>query len=369
MSLLAAMFIGRRVLLTSIWHGGAGIIPGLNEDFYAWLCKWGAIALSFVQESPFFNEDEPLRMPLANYVEETEDQDLEEETAMRSGIGFRRQWIRPGAVPRRRRGGVPTRTQNLRSALYFLRATFGTYFPLAVRYLRGEEMRPTAPPPFRARDMTPFQEEEDEDYVFSDRETSPSLSEDEYEESVRASTPGLAFSREPTPVPRHLRRSNRRFIRDESPFAREPSPFRRETSPFDTLEEHPPSSFNNHPPSVGSSFLEDEDNINPINELFPNFASTIDSLLNPSSQAEFEDSQLLMSHLSSPNVLTRSRYREATESQRLQALIRNRRPPRSSTEREGRYPAEIQKCAVCKTNPRVIVNWPCRYTYSRLRLM
>lgn len=356
------MLIGRRDLRTSIWDGGVGI-PGLNEDFYAWLCKWGVIALTSVQEATFLNENEALRMPLATVVEGTEDQDPEEEIAMRSGIGFRREWIRTGSVAKSRSVGVPTRTQNFRSALYFLRATFRTYLALAVRYLHGEEMRPRAATPYGARGMTPYEEEEDEDYVFSDRETSPSLSEDEDADSVRASTPGLTFSRETTPVPRHLRSSNRRFVREESPFAREPSPFRRETTPFDTLEEYPPSSFNSHPPSVGSSFLEEEDDINPINELFPNFASTINSLLNPSSQAEFEDSQLLMSHMSSRNILTRSRYREETESQRLQKLIRNRRPRRRSSTEEARYVAEIQKCAVCKTNPRVIVIWPCRYTH------
>jgi hypothetical protein len=91
-----------------------------------------------------------------------------------------------------------------------------------------------------------------------------------------------------------------------------PGPFRRETTPFDTLEEYPPSSFNSHPPSVGSSFLEEEDNINPIHELFPNFASTIKSLLKSVITGWIRS---LMSHMSSPDVLTRSRYRKETESE------------------------------------------------------
>jgi hypothetical protein len=374
-SLFATMLIGRRDLRTSIWDGGVGV-PGLNEDFYAWLFKWGVIALTSVQEATFLNENEALRMPRATVIEGIEDQDPEEETAMRSGIGFRREWIRTGSITKSRSTGVPTRTQNFRSALYFLRATFRTYLALTLRYLHGEETRPRARTPFSARGVTPYDEEEDEDYVFSDRDTSPSLSEDE-EESVRASTSGLSFSRESTPVQRHTRSSNRRFVREQSPFVREVSPFLRETSipprrqrettPFDTLEENPPSSFNAHPPSVGSSVFSDDDEdgiTDPINELFPDFASTINTLLNPSSQAESEDSQLLMSHLSSQNVLTRSRYREETESQRLEKLIRQRRPRRrSSTEtEEDRYVAEVQKCAVCRTNPRVIVIWPCRYT-------
>lgn len=383
-SLLATMLIGRRDLRTSIWDGGVGV-PGLNEDFYAWLFKWGVIALTSVQEATFLNENEALRMPATTVVENMDDQDLEEEHAIRTGIGFRREWIRTGSVTKNRGTGIPTRTQNFRTALYFIRATFRTYVALLLRLLRGEESRRPrmrASTPYSTRGMTPYDEEEDEDYVFSDRDTSPSLSDGENsgDESVRATTPRFGdFSRESTPVP-----PSRRNIRGKSHFnraIREPSPFlhqtlpdpeyrrKRETTPFDTLELNPPSSFNNNPPSIHSSVIsdtEDDDEeelpTNPLTELFPDFASTISSLLNPSSQAESEDSQLLISHLSSQRVLTRSRYREETESQRLEKLIESRRPRRRSSAEteEDRYVAEVQRCAVCRTNPRVIVIWPCR---------
>src|SRR5271163_4869549 len=91
-SLFARMFIGHRDLRTSIWDGGVGV-PGLNEDFYAWLFKWGIIALTSVQESAFLNENEALRMPRTTYVENGYEQDLGEESAIRSGIGFQREWI------------------------------------------------------------------------------------------------------------------------------------------------------------------------------------------------------------------------------------------------------------------------------------
>lgn len=390
-SLLATMLIGRRDLRTSIWDGGVGV-PGLNEDFYAWLFKWGVIALTSVQEATFLNENEALRMPPTTVVESTDDQDLEEEQAIRTGIGFRREWIRTGSVTKTRGTGIPTRTQNFRSALYFLRATFRTYVALLLRFLRGEESRrprTRTTSPYNTRGMTPYDEDEDEDYVFSDRDTSPSLSDDDdsEDESVRGSISGFGgFSRESTPVGGHKRTaSNRRNTRGKSPFnrqIRESSPFlhetipdstyrkQRETTPFDTLELNPPSSFNNNPPSIHSSAISDDDDdedrpTNPLTELFPDFASTISSLLNPSSQAESEDSQLLISHLSSQHVLTRSRYREETESQRLENLIKTRRPRRRSSAEteEDRYVAEVQRCAVCRTNPRVIVIWPCRFSF------
>ena len=382
------MLIGRRDLRTSIWDGGVGV-PGLNEDFYAWLFKWGVIALTSVQEATLLNENEALRMPRTTVVENMDEKDPEEETAIRNGIGFRREWIRTGTVIKNRGDGIPSRTQNFRSALYFVRATFRTYFALILRYLRGEESqrpRMRANTPYSTRGMTPYDEDEDEDYVFSDRDTSPSVSDDEsVDESARGAGPGSRFTRDNTPVPRS-RRIPGRYTREDSPFNRhfrEPSPFvreivpasdaprrQRETTPFDTLESNPPSSYNSNPPSVILTDLSDDDDqedeeppTDPLAELFPNIATTISTFLNPSSQAESEDSQLLISHLSSQRVMTRSRYRDETESQRLERLIRYRRPRRrSSTEtEEDRYVAEVQKCAVCRTNPRVIVIWPCRY--------
>ena len=387
-SLFATMFIGRRDLRTSIWDGGVGV-PGLNEDFYAWLFKWGVIALTSVQEATFLNENEALRMPRTTVVENTNEQDPEEETAIRNGIGFRREWIRTGTVVKNRGNDIPSRTQNFRSAIYFVRATFRTYVALLSRYLRGEESqrpRMSGNTPYNIRDMTPYNEDEDEDYVFSDRDTSPSWSDDEsVDESVQGATPGSRFSRDNTPVPRS-RKMRGRYTREDSPFNRhfgEPGPLvretvpvsntprrRRETTPFDTLASNPPSSYNSNPPSVALTDLSDDDEeedeespTDPLAELFPNIATTISTFLNPSSQAESEDSQLLISHLSSQRVMTRSRYRDETESQRLERLIHYRRPRRrSSTETdEDRYVAEVQKCAVCRTNPRVIVIWPCRY--------
>ena len=136
-SLFATMLIGRRDLRTSIWDGGVGV-PGLNEDFYAWLFKWGVIALTSVQEATFLNENEALRMPRTTIIENTDEQDLEEEHAIRTGIGYRREWIRNGNVTKARGNGIPSRTQNFRATLYFVRATFRTYFVLVLRYLRGE---------------------------------------------------------------------------------------------------------------------------------------------------------------------------------------------------------------------------------------
>ena len=386
-SIFATMLIGRRDLRTSIWDGGVGV-PGLNEDFYAWLFKWGVIALTSVQEATLLNENEALRMPRTTVVENAEEQDWEEEHAIRAGIGFRREWIRTGNVSKVRGSGIPSRAQNFRATLYFLRAAFRTYLALALRYLRGEEPhrpRTRADTPYSTRGVTPYDENDDEDYVPSDRESSPPLSDGE-DESVDESGPGytpLSSSRENTPVARSLRET--RFVREDGPFSRhvrEPSPFlreivplteisrkEREQTPFDTLEPNPPSSYNSHPPSVVSSALssdeeeEEETDSNPLAELFPNMASTISTFLSPSSQAESEDSQLLISHFSSQRILTRSRYRDETESQRLEKLIHYRRPRRrSSTEMdEDGYVAEVQKCAVCRTNPRVIVLWPCRY--------
>lgn len=379
-SLLATIFIGRRDLRASIWDGGVGV-PGLNEDFYAWLFKWGVIALTSVQEATFLNENEALRMPRTTIVEASDEQDLEEEHAIRTGIGFRREWIRTGTVTKSRGNGIPSRTRNFRSALYFIRATVRTYIALISRYLRGEtarQPRMRATTPYSVRGMTPYDEDDDPDYVFSDRETSPTLSDDDvYDQSVRAITPMPRMSRENTPIPRHLK-----MTRGDSPFHRqfrEPSPFLQEmagpsesrrqrgTTPFDTLESNPPSTYNSHPPSVVSDDDDDdgEDQVpsDPLSELFPDIATTLTHLLNPSSQSESEDSQLLISHLSSSQVLTRSRYRDETESQRLEKLIQYRRPQRrrSSTETsEDRNIAEVQKCAVCRTKPRVIVIWPCR---------
>jgi len=382
-SLLATMFINRRDLRTSIWDGGVGV-PGLNEDFYAWLFKWGVIALTSVQEATFLNENEALRMPRTTIIESTEDQDLEEEEAIRNGIGFQREWIRTGTVVKNRSTGISSRTQNFRAALYFVRATFRTYLALLFRYLNGEhigEVRRRENTPYSIRGVTPYNEDEDPDYVFSDRDTSPSVSDDEdvYEESLREGTPepstsamtstaGGPFIRESSPFDRE--------VRETSPFYNETIPSNRtrtsrrmrETTPFETLEPNPPSSYNANPPSPDSADfadVEDDTPSNPLAELFPDFAATMTSLLNPSSQAESEDSQLLISHLSSQRILTRSRYRDETESQRLESFIRHRRPRRrSSTEtEEDRYVAEVQKCAVCRTNPRVIVIWPCRYPF------
>src|SRR5579859_7101113 len=212
-SLFATLLIGRRDLRTSIWDGGVGV-PGLNEDFYAWLFKWGVIALTSVQEATFLNENEALRMPRTTVVETVDDTDLEEENAIRSGIGFRREWIRTGTVSKTRSGGVTGRRENFRTAFYFVRATVRTYTALLLRWLNGEETRPRrmrATTPYYTRGMTPYEEEEDEDYVFSDRDTSPSLSEDDDDdnESVREVTPRPGWSRE-GPVPRPSRMGQRR---------------------------------------------------------------------------------------------------------------------------------------------------------------
>jgi len=383
-SFLAITFIGRRDLRTSILDGGVGV-PGLNEDFYAWLFKWGVIALTSVQEATFLNENEALRMPQTTIIE-NQDLDLHQEEAIRSGIGFRREWIRTGTVSKHRTTIVSSRIQNFRSALYYVRATFRTYIALMFRWLNGQhtnQMRTVREnTPYSARGMTPYNEDEDPDYIFSDRDTSPSTSDDEeYEESVREGTSAPLTS------------TRQRFTREESPFereVREPSPFFnetkqnrtrtarrvRDTTPFDTLEPNPPSSYNANPPTPrGVPDFSDEDESrdennppeNPLAELFPDFAATMTSLLNPSSQAESEDSQLLMSHMSSQRVLTRSRYRDETESQRLESLVRHRRRQRrrsSNETEEDRFVAEVQKCAVCRTNPRVIVIWPCRYHAS-----
>lgn len=378
-SLFATLLIGRRDLRTSIWDGGVGV-PGLNEDFYAWLFKWGIIALTSVQEATFLNENEALRMPRTTVVENIDDTDLEEENAIRSGIGFRREWIRTGTVSKNRVTGIPSRRENFRSAFYFVRATFRTYLALLLRYLHGEEpsrgSRMRAATPYSTRGMTPYDEEEDEDYVFSDRDSSGSSDDEGSDGSVMGGR-----SRGNTPIPGSHRSPRNRFIREDSPFDKEflrgreqsedipflretihPHSRHRETTPFDTLEENPPSSYNLNPP-LQSSDDEDFTPPNPLAELFPDFASTISSLLNPTSQSESEDTQLLMSHLSSQNILTRSRYHEETESQRLEKLIRHRRiRHRSSNDtEEDRDVAEVQKCAVCRTNPRVIVIWPCRF--------
>ena len=58
--------------------------------------------------------------------------------------------------------------------------------------------------------------------------------------------------------------------------------------------------------------------------------------------------------------MTRGRYRQETESQRLETLIQYRRRPRRGSDATDEV-YEIQRCVVCKTNPRVIVLWPCRY--------
>jgi hypothetical protein len=386
-SLFAAMLIGRRDLRTSIWDGGVGV-PGLNEDFYAWLFKWGIIALTSVQEATFLNENEALRMPRTTIVENMDDRDLEEENAIRSGIGFRREWIRTGTVSKNRIGGLPSRRENLRSAFFFVRATFRTYTALLLRYLHGEE--PSAPriratTPYLTRGVTPYDEDNDEDYIFSDRDTNPSSDdEDDADVSTTASS-RRGRSRGNTPIPAPFRTPGSLFLREDSPFdteflarrQREYSPFlretvipstsprsQRETTPFDILEIDPPSTYNAKPPSISDH----EDNYfpppNPLSELFPDLASTISSLLNPSSQTESEDSQLLMSHLSSQQILTRSRYRDETEAQRLEKLIRTRRVRQrlSNDTEENHDVAEVQKCAVCRTNPRVIVIWPCRFS-------
>ena len=375
-SLFATMLIGRRDLRASIWDGGVGV-PGLNEDFYSWLFKWGVIALTSVQEATFLNENEALRMPRTTVVENTDEQDFEEENAIRRGIGFSREWIRTGTVTKNRANDIPSRSQNFRSALYFIRATFQTYFALVVRCLRGEETnRPImrGDTPYGTRGVTPYDEDEDEDYVFSDRDTSPSSSEDEEDEvSIRGATRGPRFSSDGIPLPRS-RKTPVRFTREDSPFLREGHPSshtsrrHRETTPFDTLESNPPSSYNSNPPSIISTDISDNEEdgqspTDPLAELFPNIATTISTILNPSSQAESEDSQLLATHLCSQRILTRSRYRDETESQRLETLIQYHRPRRRSSNEteEDRYVAEVQKCAVCRTNPRVIVIWPCRY--------
>jgi len=377
-SLTATLLIGRRDLRTSIFDGGVGI-PGLNEDFYAWLFKWGVIALTSVQEATFLNENESLRMPTTTIVESQDEQDLEEENAIRSGIGFRREWIRTGTVSKNRSNGMPTRAQNFRSALLYVRATFRTYLALALRYLRGEEpprMRMRANTPYSTRGTTPYDEEEDEDYVFSDRESSPV----DFEESSDEEEDDDDFLRRDASISPTMRPTARN-IREASPFNREfrePSPFlnqtvhrsdssrrAREMTPFDIEEPNPPSSYNANPPTFDDADDEGEESQNLITELFPDLASTISSIFRPSSQAESEDSQVFISHMSSDRVLTRSRYREESESQRLEKLIRFRRPRRSSsnTTDDDYYVAEVQKCAVCRTNPRVIVIWPCRFVF------
>jgi hypothetical protein len=379
------MFIERRDLQTSIWDGGVGI-PGLNEDFYAWLLNWGVIALTSVQEATFLTENEALRMPRTTIVENIEEQDLEEERAIRDRIGFRREWIRTGAVAQTRGNEIPSRIQNFTSALYFARATFQTYLALLLRYLRGEEtqrQRIRGITPYSERGATSYDEDEDEDYVFSDRDTSPSLSDndDSMDESIRGTTPAPRFSRENTPVP-PPKRTQAQFIREGSPFDRrfrEESPFlrevfpvsspsqkQRETTPFEIPKSNPSSPYNGNPPFVVSTDLskdEEDEEEQPIAELFPDIAITISTFLHPSSQSESEDSQLLFSHLSSQRVLTRSRYRDETESQRLEHVIQYRRRGRRSSNEtdEDQYVAAVQKCAVCRMNPRVIVIWPCRY--------
>ena len=377
-SLTATLLIGRRDLRTSIFDGGVGI-PGVNEDFYAWLFKWGVIALTSVQEATFLNENEALRMPTTTIVESQDEQDLEEENAIRSGIGFRREWIRTGTVTKNRsNSGISTRAQNFRSALLYVRATFRTYFALALRYLRGEEpprtrIRPITP--YSTRGITPYDEEEDEDYIFSDRDSSPSDDDNSSEEEDDDD-----YLREAS-VSRSMRGPSR-YLREASPFNREfrePSPFltetvhrsssprrQREMTPFNIEELNPPSTYNANPPEVDDSDDQEEESQNLITELFPDLASTFSSIFKPSSQAESEDSQVLISHMSSDRVLTRSRYREESESQRLEKLIRFRRPQQGSSQEtdEDHYVAEVQKCAVCRTNPRVIVIWPCRFVFS-----
>src|SRR5271170_967817 len=87
-SLFATILIGRRDLRTSIFDGNAGV-PGLNEDFHAWLLKWGRIALTSVQEATFLNEDQALSMPLTTAIENADDEpNLEEEQIIRNGVGF-----------------------------------------------------------------------------------------------------------------------------------------------------------------------------------------------------------------------------------------------------------------------------------------
>ena len=381
-SLLASALIPRRDLRTTVWDGAVGM-PGLKEDFYTWLFKWGVIALTSVQDATLLIENEALQMPRTTSVEVAEEQDLEEDLAIRNGIGFRREWIRTGAIHKARDNGIPTRTENFRNSLYYLRATFRTYAALLVRYLRGEDARVPRTPmrthtPFSGRAQTPYDEEEDEDYVFSDRDTSPSLSEDEEweNEAVREGT-SRVYSRATTPhlpsssrdIPMKFRRESSPFnhqFRESSPFLRETRPVHesariRETTPFDTLEPNPPSSFNAHPPPIADFSDEDVDE-NPLVELLPDIASTLSSFARHSSQAESEDSQLLISHLASERIMTRARYRHETESQRLETLIQyRRRPRRGSNATDEVY--EVQRCVVCKMNPRVIVLWPCRYLH------
>lgn len=369
-SLLASALIPRRDLRTTVWDGAVGM-PGANEDFYAWLFKWGVIALTSVQDATLLIENEALQMPRTTSVETAEETDLGEDAAIRSGIGFRREWIRSGAMHKARESGVPSRTENFKASLYYLRATFRTYAALLVRYLRAEEAPVPRTPmrahtPFSARAQTPYDEDEDEDYVFSDRASSPSPSEDEeWEDEGRERTPLPSTSRD---GPARWRRETTPFdreFRESSPFLRETRPFpepprHRETTPFDTLEPNPPTTFNfdARPPSTS-----DDDETNPLIELLPDITSTLSSFVRPSSQTETEDSQLLISHLGSEKIMTRSRYRSETESQRLETLIQyRRRPRRDSNETDEVY--EIQRCVVCKMNPRVIVLWPCRYLDS-----
>jgi hypothetical protein len=391
-SLLASTLIPPRALRTTVWDGVVGI-PGLSEDFYTWLFKWGIIALTSVQDATLLIENEALQMPRTTSVEIAEEADLEQERAIRDGIGFRREWIRTGAMHRARDNGILTRTENFKASLYYLRATYRTYVALLVRYLRGEEVALPTPlrahTPFSARAQTPYDEEEDEDYVFSDRDSSPVVSEDEeWEESVReegtprvyigGTTPHLASSGGALPA-----RSRREASPFERPF-REPSPFLwktrpvaesssrrthyRETTPLDTLKPNPSTTYNAFPSSANFSEDEDDDPTDPLIELLPDITSTLSSFIRPSSQTESEDSQLLIKHLASERVMTRSQYRRETESQRLETLIQyRRRARRDSNSTDEVY--EIQPCVVCKMNPRVIVLWPCRYPPSSFRLI
>jgi hypothetical protein len=376
-SLLAMMFIGRQDLRTSTMDGGVGV-PGLNEDFNAWLFKWGVIALTSVQEAALLSENDALRMPRTTVIE-NEDLDLEEEEAMRSGIGLRREWIRTGTVPTHRNVTTSPRMQNFRTAAYYVRATFRTYLALILRWLNGQSSDQFTVAregtPYFTRGATPYNEDDDPDYVFSDRETSSSLSDQEesYEEDFsRQTTPGPSFPLQ-APSSGFVREAHSidRSVREVSPLEPEMRPTRarlrrmRETTPFGTLEPNPPSSYNANPPSPDSELFSNEDELpsDPLTELFPNFAATMTNLFNPSSQAESEDSQILISHLSSKRILTRSRYRDETEPQRLESFVRNRRTRRRSSNArdEDHDVADVQKCAICHTNPRVIVIWPCRF--------
>jgi hypothetical protein len=387
-SLLASTLIPRHALRTTVWDGVVGI-PGLSEDFYTWLFKWGIIALTSVQDATLLIENEALQMPRTTSVEIAEEVDLEQERAIRDGIGFRREWIRTGAMQKARDNGIPTRTENFKASLYYLRATYRTYVALLVRYLRGEEVALPTPlrahTPFSTRAQTPYDEEEDEDYVFSDRDSSPVGSEDEEweEESVREEGTPRVYSGRTTPhlassgggLPARSRREASPFeqpFHESSPFPRKTRPVAesssrrnhyKETTPFDTLEPNPPTTYNALPPASNFSEDEDDDPTNPLIELLPDITSTLSSFVRPSSQTESEDSQLLITHLASERIMTRSQYRRETESQRLETLIQHRRRPRrNSNSMDEVY--ETQRCVVCKMNSRVIVLWPCRYPLS-----